>query len=59
MTKNRGPGFAIQHQPMKVTQAKMCMSHIPENGGMQQLCGRLENALALEGESPEWTQGMA
>lgn len=37
---------------MKVTQAKMCISHIPQNGGMQQLCGgRVENALALERES--------
>lgn len=36
---------------MQVTQAKMCISYIPQNGGKQQLCGRVENALALEGES--------
>lgn len=29
----------------------MCLSHIPENGGTQQLCGRVENAVAVERES--------
>lgn len=36
---------------MQVTQAKMCISYIPQNGGKQQLCGRVENALDLERES--------
>lgn len=29
----------------------MCISHIPGTGGIQHLCGRVENALGSEGES--------
>lgn len=48
LQKTKDPGVALQYQLMKATQAKVCMSHVPQNG---MLCGRLENALALEKES--------
>lgn len=36
---------------MKIIQANVLLSNTPENGGIQQLCRGVENAVALKGES--------